>query len=42
MKKILFLICLFIFQFSHAVDPQLNVNFKPTKEKIATEASDKI
>ena len=42
MKKIFFLFCLFIFQFSHAVDPQLNVNFKPTKEKIATEANDKI
>lgn len=42
MKKIFFLFSIFIFQLTHAVDPQLNVNFKPTKEKVSTEAKDKI
>ena len=42
MKKIVFLCLILISNLVSAVDPQLNVNFKPTKEKIEHESLDKI
>ena len=34
MKKFVFLYLILISNLVNAVDPQLNLNFKPTKEKI--------
>ncbi|MFM1865396.1 MAG: thiol:disulfide interchange protein DsbA/DsbL [Methylophilaceae bacterium] len=42
MKKFVFLCLILISNLVSAVDPQLNVNFKPTNEKIENESLDKI
>ena len=42
MKKFVFLYLILISNLVNAVDPQLNLNFKPTKEKIENESPGKI